>query len=53
LVLTVITGGSIEGYSLTPRKLKPMTPNKTIMIEKTVAKTGLFILVLDKLIFLF
>jgi len=53
LVLTVITGGSIEGYSRTPKKLNAMAPKSKMIIDITVANTGLFILVVLKLIFLF
>jgi hypothetical protein len=41
-VETVIIGGSIAGYSLTPRKLKPTIPSRTMKRLSTVAPIGLF-----------
>ncbi len=40
MVLTVTIGGSTLGYSRTPRKRKPITPNRTIRIESTIERTG-------------
>ncbi|MBP1682987.1 MAG: hypothetical protein H6Q27_551, partial [Ignavibacteriaceae bacterium] len=45
-----ITGGSTEGNSLTPRYVYPIIPNTTITIDITIERTGLRILVEDKLI---
>jgi len=45
-----IWAGSIEGNSLTPRKVYPIIPNNTILKFITIVNTGLFILVVDKLI---
>jgi hypothetical protein len=43
----------MEGNSLTPKYLYPIAPNNTMANDITVANTGLLILTLDKLIFLF
>ena len=42
-VETVITGGSILGYSLTSRFRNPVIPKSTSIIESTIESTGLFI----------
>jgi hypothetical protein len=36
-----MTGGSTLGYSLIPRKKKPMIPKITMVSESTMANTGL------------
>jgi len=41
-VCTVMIGGSIAGYNLTPRKLNPTTPINIIIRLKTTDATGLF-----------
>ena len=33
-------GGSSDGNSLTPRKENPSNPNRTIVIDITIASTG-------------
>jgi hypothetical protein len=33
-------GGSMDGYSRTPRKSKPMTPKMMMMMDITIAITG-------------
>jgi hypothetical protein len=43
-------GGSTLGNSLTPKKVIPMAPNRSITNEKTVDKTGRFMAIDDKLI---
>jgi hypothetical protein len=48
-VETFTTGGSTLGNSRTPRKEKPIAPNKMITNDMTMASTGLLILVMDKL----
>jgi hypothetical protein len=45
--------GSIEGNSRTPKKLYPISPNKTIVKLTTIVNTGLFMLNVDKLMFNF
>ncbi len=40
-------GGSTEGYSLTPKKLKPIAPNISITSDSTIAKTGPSMLIFD------
>src|SRR5690606_38076949 len=42
-------GGSTLGYSRIPRKLIPMIPKRTIVMDSTMANTGRLILVEDKL----
>jgi hypothetical protein len=42
--------GSTLGNSLIPRKVSPTTPKRRIMIAKTVASTGRFMLTDDRLI---
>jgi hypothetical protein len=42
-------GGSTLGYSLIPRKKKPIIPKIRIVRESTIASTGLWMLMLDKL----
>jgi len=49
-VLTVIIAGSTLGNSLIPRKVSPTTPKRRIIIAKTVASTGRFMLTDDRLI---
>jgi hypothetical protein len=49
-VRTFTTGGSIAGYSLTPKKEYPIAPNMMMTIEQTTAKTGRLILSSDKFI---
>jgi hypothetical protein len=44
----VTTGGSTDGYSLTPKYVYPIIPNRIIVIDITMARTGLLILVSDK-----
>ena len=41
-VRTVMIGGSIEGYSRTPKESNPINPKRTMMIENTIDITGLF-----------
>ena len=43
----------MDGNSLTPKKLKPIMPKRTKSRFITIASTGLFMLVLDKLMRLF
>lgn len=45
--------GSMEGYSRTPKNVKPMKPNNIIKRFSTMVKTGLLMLVVDKLIMIF
>ena len=49
-VLTDIMAGSTLGNSRIPRNDTPTTPNRTITMANTVARTGRFILVDDRLI---
>src|SRR4030081_2339714 len=49
-VRTFITAGSIAGYSLTPRKVKPIPPKIIMTMEQTMANTGRFKLSSDKFI---
>lgn len=49
-MLTVMIAGSTLGNSLTPRYVRPTNPNSSIMIAKTVANTGLLMLVEERLI---
>jgi hypothetical protein len=51
-VLTVIIGGSMAGYSLTPRYVKPIIPNSMRSRFITVARMGLFIDSSDIFIFI-
>src|SRR6478736_6632433 len=48
-VFTVTTGGSTLGNSRTPKKLKPINPNRIMTNDITMASTGLLILTVDKL----
>ena len=50
-VLTVIIAGSTLGNSRIPRNVNPTIPNRRMTIANTVVRTGLFILVDDRLIF--
>jgi hypothetical protein len=43
----------MDGNSLTPKKLKPIMPKRTKSRFITIASTGLFMLVVDKLMRLF
>jgi hypothetical protein len=42
-------GGSTDGNSRTPKDLNPMKPNNKITRFITIARTGLLILIVDKL----
>src|SRR5690606_3585149 len=44
-----MTGGSTLGYSLIPKKLIPLAPNNTMLMDSTTAKTGRLIVIEDKL----
>ena len=48
-VRTETTGGSIFGYSLTDNFSKAIAPSKMTVNVITVAKTGLFIEILDNI----
>src|SRR6188768_2158540 len=43
-------GGSIDGYSRTPRKSKPMPPNTMMTMDITIAMTGRLRLTEERLI---
>jgi hypothetical protein len=45
----LIIGGSTLGNSLTPKRVIPIAPNNRMVRDSTMAKTGLLILIVDKL----
>ncbi len=49
-VRTVMIGGSMAGYSRTPRKWKLIAPNRRIAIDMTIARTGRRMLTAARLI---
>ena len=44
-----MTGGSTDGYSRTPKSDMPIPPKIKITSDITMAKTGLLILILERL----